>query len=85
MMINSGDIIEAGNLYTLIDDSDVLHDQSFKFKIVGGRKVYGFICAAWRERSDKTVGLAEMFHGKVKCRWVDPLTKIEILSVEGVI
>ena len=39
--------------------------------------------AAWRERSDKRVGVAEKFGVKVKERWIVPETKLEILSVEN--
>lgn len=82
-MMKPGDIIDAGDLYIMIDESDYLHDESFKFKILGGRKIYGYIMAAWRERSDKTVGVAEKFGVKIKERWIAPETKLEILSVEN--
>lgn len=87
MIVRTGDkvtihaphVINAGELYQLIDSSSNLDDQSFKFQVVGGRKVYGYISAAWRPISDKCVCIAEKFSVNGRERWIDPSTQLKII------
>jgi dihydrofolate reductase len=78
--VHAPHVINASELHELIDASTNLHDQSFKFKVVGGRKVYGCINAAWRPVSQKNICISERFNTGGKDRWIDGETKLEVLS-----
>ena len=77
-MTNSGDIIAAGDLLEHINKND-LHDESFKFKLLGGRKIYGYMASAWRPVSTKDICIADKWDVKAKLRWIDDFTKLEIV------
>lgn len=75
--IESGDLVEAGDLYNFIYKSASLNDESFRFKVLGGRKTYGYISAAWRPVSNKCICIAQKFNDKD--RWISWNTKLQIL------
>lgn len=78
--IHAPHVIKAGELHELIESSTNLSDESFKFQVVGGRKVYGYISSAWRPISDKCVCIAEQFSSNGRERWIDPETQIRIVN-----
>ena len=75
--IKSGDLVEAGDLYNFIYERASLNDESFKFKVLGGRKTYGYISAAWGPVSNKYICIAEKFNNKN--RWISRDIKLQIL------
>lgn len=80
--VHAPHVMSAGELYDLIEGSENLHADSFKFRVVGGRKEYGHIVACWRPRSEKCIYIAEREAIKTKHpRWIDPETQIRITHI----
>lgn len=73
--------ITADELCVLIDEDNHFHENSFTFKVVGGRKTYNYIGSAWRPHSDKVICVGQSYRDR-KHRWLDPDTKLQIIECQ---